>query len=159
MKESQSLSHLNRRLISEWGETQHINSVLAGHSANKAFYMLSKLALPCVLGRVYSRFIYIWVEDSVHEACSEMVRKNRSSDPKSNVKPWTQVYFRFPWEKTWVWGYSISLPLRFIVQWSCYMTDQWRVTWRGTCRVGPLAPSKLHLHKELQKTRRRVSLP
>ena len=85
MKESQSLLQLNRRLISEWGETQHINSVLAGHSANKAFYMLSKLALPCVLGRVYSRFIYIWVEDSVHEACSEMVRKNGSSDSKSNV--------------------------------------------------------------------------
>ena len=101
MKESQSLLHLNRRLISEWGETQHINSVLAGHSANKAFYMLSKLALPCVLGRVYSRFIYIWVEDSVHEACSEMVRKQckASSDSKSNVKPRTQVYFRFPWEK------------------------------------------------------------
>ena len=96
MKESQSLLHLNRRLISEWGETQHINSELAGHSANKEFYMLSKLALPCVLGRVYSRFIYIWVEDSVHEACSEMVRKNRSSDSKSNVKPRTQVYFRFP---------------------------------------------------------------
>ena len=48
-------------------ETQHINSVLAGHSANKALYVLS------VLGRVYTikylRFIYIWVEDSVHEAC------------------------------------------------------------------------------------------
>lgn len=28
----------------------------------------------------------------------------------------------------------------------------------GTCRAGPLAPSTLHLHKELQKIRCRISL-
>lgn len=68
MNERDSIIVLSKRKIYKWmEETQHINSVLAGHSANKALYVLS------VLGRVYTikylRFIYIWVEDSVHEAC------------------------------------------------------------------------------------------